>query len=158
MKFLRDRELHVQLLLLLPLTMAAAGVGFSRSHQAGCLALGLCALFALVLLGSAWRRYRTMEALCQDLDRILHGESGVDLDAYDEGAWSILHSQLTKLLTRLREQADRLQGDKDQMAAFLADVSHQIRTPLTALNLLGSQLADPSLSPDKRRTTSRELR
>lgn len=83
-----------------------------------------------------------MEALCQDLDRILHGESGVDLDAYDEGAWSILHSQLTKLLTRLREQADRLQGDKDQMAAFLADVSHQIRTPLTALNLLGSQLAD----------------
>ncbi len=26
-----------------------------------------------------------MEALCQDLDRILHGESGVDLDAYDEG-------------------------------------------------------------------------
>lgn len=99
-----------------------------------------------------------MEALCQDLDRILHGESGVDLDAYDEGAWSILHSQLTKLLTRLREQADRLQGDKDQMAAFLADVSHQIRTPLTALNLLGSQLADPSLSPDKRRTTSRELR
>ena len=56
MKFLRDRELHVQLLLLLPLTMAAAGVGFSRSHQAGCLALGLCALFALVLLGSAWRR------------------------------------------------------------------------------------------------------
>ncbi len=40
---------HVQLLLLLPLTMAAAGVGFSRSHQAGCLALGLCALFALVL-------------------------------------------------------------------------------------------------------------
>ncbi|MFR0733231.1 MAG: histidine kinase dimerization/phospho-acceptor domain-containing protein [Oscillospiraceae bacterium] len=44
------------------------------------------------------------------------------------------------------------------MAAFLADVSHQIRTPLTALNLLGSQLADPSLSPDKRRTASRELR
>ncbi len=44
------------------------------------------------------------------------------------------------------------------MAAVLADVSHQIRTPLTALNLLGSQLADPSLSPDKRRTTSRELR
>lgn len=120
MKFLRDRELHVQLLLLLPLTMAAAGVGFSRVPPGRRLALGLCALFALVLLGSAWRRYRTMEALCQDLDRILHGESGVDLDAYDEGAWSILHSQLTKLLTRLREQADRLQGTRIK-AAFLAD-------------------------------------
>lgn len=99
-----------------------------------------------------------MEALCHEPGPDSPRESGVDLDAYDDGAWSILHSQLTKLLTRLREQADRLQGDKDQMAAFLADVSHQIRTPLTALNLLGSQLADPSLSPDKRRTTSRELR
>ena len=59
-----------------------------------------------------------MEALCQDLDRILHGESGVDLDAYDEGAWSILHSQLTKLLTRLREQADRLQGTRTKWPRF----------------------------------------
>lgn len=158
MRFLRDRELHGQLLLLLPMTLAAAGLGFSRAPQAGCLALGLCAVFALVLLWSAWRRYRTMEALCQDLDRILHGDASVNLDAYDEGAWSILHSQLTKLLIRLREQTDQLQGDKDQMAAFLADVSHQIRTPLTALNLLGSQLADPSLPPDKRRATGRELR
>ena len=129
MRFLRDRELHGQLLLLLPMTLAAAGLGFSRAPQAGCLALGLCAVFALVLLWSAWRRYRTMEALCQDLDRILHGDASVNLDAYDEGAWSILHSQLTKLLIRLREQTDQLQGDKDQMAAFLADVSHQIRTP-----------------------------
>ena len=97
--------------------------GLFRSHQAGRLALGLCALFALEASG------QRLEAL-PDHGGLVPGpgpdsprESGVDLDAYDEGAWSILHSQLTKLLTRLREQADRLQGDKDQMAAFLADVS-----------------------------------
>lgn len=158
MKCFQDRELHGQLLFLLPLTLAATWAGFSLTPQAGFLALGLCTLFGLMLIGSAWRRYRTMEALCQDLDLLLHGATGINLDAYDEGAWSILHSQLTKLLVRLQEQADQLQGDKDKLSAFLADVSHQIRTPLTALNLLGSQLAEPALPPEQRRAAGRELR
>lgn len=158
MKCFQDRELHGQLLFLLPLTLAATWAGFSLTPQAGFLALGLCTLFGLMLIGSAWRRYRTMEALCQDLDLLLHDATGINLDAYDEGAWSILHSQLTKLLIRLQEQADQLQGDKDKLSAFLADVSHQIRTPLTALNLLGSQLAEPALPPEQRRAAGRELR
>ena len=158
MKCFQDRELHGQLLFLLPLTLVAVWVGFSLAPQAGYLALGLCALFGLTLVWSAWRRYRTMDALCQDLDLLLHGATGINLDAYDEGAWSILHSQLTKLLIRLQEQADQLQRDQDKMSAFLADVSHQIRTPLTALNLLGSQLAEPALPPEQRRSASRELR
>ena len=98
MKCFQDRELHGQLLFLLPLTLVAVWVGFSLAPQAGYLALGLCALFGLTLVWSAWRRYRTMDALCQDLDLLLHGATGINLDAYDEGAWSILHSQLTKLL------------------------------------------------------------
>ena len=110
MKCFQDRELHGQLLFLLPLTLVAVWVGFSLAPQAGYLALGLCALFGLTLVWSAWRRYRTMDALCQDLDLLLHGATGINLDAYDEGAWSILHSQLTKLLIRLQEQADQLQS------------------------------------------------
>lgn len=60
MKCFQDRELHGQLLFLLPLTLVAAWVGFSLAPQAGYLALGLCALFGLTLVWSAWRRYQTM--------------------------------------------------------------------------------------------------
>ena len=145
MKFLADRETRRQLLTLLVLAAAGGWLGFSLSWQAGCLVLALCCLFSLMTLRCTWRRYRSTEALCADLDRLLHGDSSVCLDAYTEGAWSLLHSQLTKLLIRLQEQASRSEQDKKKLAAFLADISHQIRTPLTALNLLGTQLADPSL-------------
>ena len=80
MKCFQDRELHGQLLFLLPLTLVAVWVGFSLAPQAGYLALGLCALFGLTLVWSAWRRYRTMDALCQDLDLLLHGATGINLD------------------------------------------------------------------------------
>ena len=154
MKFLADRETRRQLLTLLVLAAAGGWLGFSLSWQAGCLVLALCCLFSLMTLRCTWRRYRSTEALCADLDRLLHGDSSVCLDAYTEGA---LHSQLTKLLIRLQEQASRSEQDKKKLAAFLADISHQIRTPLTALNLLGTQLADPSLPAEKRQGTGREL-
>ena len=137
MKFLADRETRRQLLTLLVLAAAGGWLCFSLSWQAGCLVLALCCLFSLMTLRCTWRRYRSTEALCADLDRLLHGDSSVCLDAYTEGAWSLLHSQLTKLLIRLQEQASRSEQDKKKLAAFLADISHQIRTPLTALNLLG---------------------
>ena len=157
MKFLADRETRRQLLTLLVLAAAGGWLGFSLSWQAGCLVLALCCLFSLMTLRCTWRRYRAPEALCADLDRLLHGDSSDCLDAYTEGAWSLLHSQLTKLLIRLQEQASRSEQDKKKLAAFLADISHQIRTPLPALNLLGTQLADPSLPAEKRQGTGREL-
>ena len=36
----------------------------------------------------------------------------------------------------LRRQAERLSGEKVKLADSLADISHQIRTPLTSLNLM----------------------
>ncbi len=112
MKFLADRETRRQLLTLLVLAAAGGWLGFSLSWQAGCLVLALCCLFSLMTLRCTWRRYRSTEALCADLDRLLHGDSSVCLDAYTEGAWSLLHSQLTKLLIRLQEQASRSEQDK----------------------------------------------
>lgn len=136
MKFLADRETRRQLLTLLVLAAAGGWLGFSLSWQAGCLVLALCCLFSLMTLRCTWRRYRSTEALCADLDRLLHGDSSVCLDAYTEGAWSLLHSQLTKLLIRLQEQASRSEQDKKKLAAFLAD---------------------PSLPAEKRQGTGREL-
>ncbi len=118
MKFLADRETRRQLLTLLVLAAAGGWLGFSLSWQAGCLVLALCCLFSLMTLRCTWRRYRSTEALCADLDRLLHGDSSVCLDAYTEGAWSLLHSQLTKLLIRLQEQASRSEQDKKMICSL----------------------------------------
>ena len=73
MKFLADRETRRQLLTLLVLAAAGGWLGFSLSWQAGCLVLALCCLFSLMTLRCTWRRYRSTEALCADLDRLLEG-------------------------------------------------------------------------------------
>lgn len=149
---------RVRLWSLIPLALLGGGIGFFLSPQAGVLTLGLCACFGLLTAWDDWRQKRIAHQLCQELDRLLHGANTANLDAYTEGAWSVLRSQLLKLMTRLQEQADQLSSDKTQLATFLADISHQLRTPLTAMNLLAAQLAQPELPEDKRRQAGRELR
>ena len=158
MKLWQDPGFRRQAAVLSLLALAGGAAGFALSLEAGILALALCAAFFLLTAGFSWRRYKTMEQLCQDLDRLLHGNTAVNLDAYTEGAWSVLHSQLTKLIGQLLDQADLLAKDKVRLSGFLADISHQIRTPLTALNLLGAQLAGSGLPEEKRRQAGRELR
>ena len=51
---------------------------------------------------------------------------------------------------RLREQADALQQDKIYLTDAIADISHQLRTPLTALNLIVSLLRQDNLSQERR--------
>ncbi len=113
-------------------------------------------LYAVVLL-SARRRYRLMAELADGLDRILHGGESFDLDRFSEGELSILQSELSKLLVTLRTQADTLQSDKRALADSLADISHQLKTPLTGMGLAASMLADPDLSPERRTALTRDI-
>lgn len=155
---LRDPIFRRQGLALLLLTALGAGLGFCLSPSAGLLALGLCHSFFLLLLQGYRRQRATLERLCADLNRILHGDTSVNLDAYSEGNWSVLHNQLEKLLGQLLEQSELLTRDKSRLAASIADISHQIRTPLTALNLLAARLSAPELPEEARRNAGRDLR
>ena len=55
---------------------------------------------------------------------------------------SILQSEVTKMTLRLREQNDALKQEKAHLADSLADIAHQLRTPLTSVNLVLSLLAN----------------
>lgn len=49
-------------------------------------------------------------------------------------------------MIRLREQQKKLLDDKIYLADSIADISHQIRTPLTSINLLCEFLSEEQLS------------
>lgn len=95
--------------------------------------------------------------MSRDIDKLLHGNEQIDLSAYDEGELSVLQSELHKMTVRLREQADRLGKDKRYLSNAIADISHQLRTPLTSANLLCTRLAQPELSPEKRQSALNDL-
>lgn len=90
--------------------------------------------------GKARRIRHIRPSLSLTIDRILHGEESIRLSQYKEGEFAILENELEKMTIRLREQNESLKGEKIYLAEMLADISHQIRTPLTALNLLVTRM------------------
>lgn len=119
------------------LTVAATIAGWLMfGWRAGIFALILCVIVWSVYGVSTKKRYERMAHLTEEIDRTLHGEKGMDFSSYREGELALLENELSKMLQRLWEQADQLKDDKVKLADFIADISHQIRTPLTAANLI----------------------
>ena len=158
MKIIRNPELKRELLIDLAITVAAALIGFIIRPIYGILALAVGLLLSGAHIALAVQRYHQMEALAERLDRILHGQDRVLIEDAAEGELSILNSELQKMTTRLQEQANMLTEDKKQLTEAIQDIFHQIRTPLTSMNLLASMLGEEDLPYDRRISMSRELR
>ena len=106
---------------------------------------------------STYKRYQRISSLAADVNQVLHGDSSIDFDNYSEGELSILHSEIYKMTVRLREQQQKLINDKKYLADSLADISHQIRTPLTSINLLVERLSASGLTDGCRHQLTNEL-
>lgn len=143
------------------ISVGSAYIDNSFSLRAGflsaCFAFFLCLAFTLLHLSVTFFRYRSIRLLCQEIDQILHNEAPVHFSDYQEGELAILRVEIGKLLVRLTEQSEALQTDKQNLAASLADISHQIRTPLTSIRLVLSLLTDPNLTECKRRELVHQL-
>ena len=158
MKILRNSEFRRELILYLSVTAVGALLGFWLGPSSGLLALGIGLVFCLVFILSGVRRYRALAELARTLDRILHGQEQVLIEDQREGELSILRTELQKMTLRLKEQTDLLSVDKLRLTEAIQDIFHQIRTPLTSMNLLLSLLGEENLPPERRLSMTRELR
>ena len=157
MKLLKNKEVCGALLWQLLLSAAACAVCFRFDLRAGLTAVVLSLLLMLVFCISTYKRYRRISSLADDINRVLHGDSSIDFDNYSDGELSILHSEIYKMTVRLREQQQKLLNDKEYLADSLADISHQIRTPLTSINLLVERLSASGLTDECRHQLTNEL-
>ncbi len=73
-----------------------------------------------------------------------------DMDSMNEGSLGILQSEIYKLVVQLKEQYSAERNRKKYMVDMLSDISHQIKTPMTAITLMTELLAAPQLSDEKR--------
>ena len=156
-KLLKNKEVRKALLWQLLLSAAACAVCFFFDIRTGLTAAGLSLLLMLVFCISTYKRYQRISSLADDIDQILHGDHAIDFDSYSEGELSILHSEIYKMTIRLREQQQKLMKDKEYLADSLADISHQIRTPLTSINLLVERLSASGLTDECRHQLTNEL-
>lgn len=152
----RNRELITEAAVLGLLCCGITAWGFSQGY--GSPALGICLAFSIAHFLFTWLRYRKLRKLSEDLDNLLVRGTPLPIQDYTEGELSILSSQIQKMTLRLTEAADMLQKDKTFLADSMADISHQLRTPLTAMHLTAAMLSGPDLNDDRRRELTQELK
>ena len=157
MKLLRNKEMVVSLLLYAGVSAAAVIGALFIGGGAALLMLIVCLLFIFIFLYTSHRRYQSLSKLSAELDRILHGNENIDLERFSEGELSILQSEIYKMTVTLKEQSQKLREDKIFLADSIADISHQIRTPLTSMNITLSLLAESDISEERRQELMREL-
>lgn len=156
--FYNNKELRISLVLLSLITAILTLIGLSLSVTAGVLIL-ISGLVAIAIhLSTEYYRYRKLQKLSSDLDKLLISGTPLPIREYNEGELSILANQIQKMTLRLTESAEAIKADKVYLADSLADISHQLRTPLTAMNLTTIMLRTPELSTEKRMELTGELR
>lgn len=158
MKFLRNPEIQREFLAAIFLLAAAGLVAVclvGMPGVAGVLLTGV--VFVSLHFLSAFLRYRKIAWMSKNLDEILHDDSVALLQECEEGELAILHSQLGKLVRQFRQQNSDLKKDRILLADSLADISHQIKTPLTSIHLLLRFLEEEEITLERRCEISREI-
>mgnify|MGYP000233515761 CR=1 FL=1 len=88
-----------------------------------------------------------LEALDRMLDRAIDG-SFLE-SSFDESVPSALESKMSRFLNGSASSARNLAEEKGKIAALIADVSHQTKTPIANILLYASLLAESELTPEQ---------
>lgn len=111
----------------------------------------LCLLLAgggLIFGVVQWLRARRQLAqMDRMLDRALEGQ--FQETTFDESAPSALEAKLARFLNGSAASARGLAEERGKIAALIADISHQTKTPIANILLYASLLAEGELSPEQ---------
>ncbi|MDK2564171.1 HAMP domain-containing sensor histidine kinase [Romboutsia sedimentorum] len=66
-----------------------------------------------------------------------------------EDDFSILEDELYKIVMMLRERSEKEREEKENLCNNLADISHQLKTPLTSMSLMVELLEDSNIDGDE---------
>lgn len=133
------------------MTAILAGIGFWIHVMAGVLVLGTAIGLSIVFARFTKKRYQRLTEMAERIDHILHEEDELYICSEEEGELAILESEISKMTLRIREQNDALRKEKQHLADSMADIAHQLRTPLTSANVILALLKNP-MDEQKRRS------
>ena len=114
------------------------------------LALIVAALIIYIVLDKI-KRKKELDELIEFLTRVQDRDSFPELGREAEGRMLILRSEIYKLASTLQEEYAGEVKKNAYMADMLSNISHQIKTPLTAINLMTDALKNGNLDEAQRR-------
>ena len=114
---------------------------------------GIFILFviSLTILYLIYDRKQTKEIkkIVKCLEEINRKKYAIDIDGNTEDEFSILKNEVYKTTIMLKEAAENSKEDKLKLKDSLSDISHQLKTPLTSINIMLDNILDDSQMDDK---------
>jgi signal transduction histidine kinase len=127
----------------------AAAVSTAALSVCGYAICGVAAFVMLLLLGIGIttgfvvitrKRYSDIDALNSYLVKVLAGDEAPSILDQEEGELSLLKTNIYKATSTLNYQKDLLAKDKVALSNAIADISHQLKTPLTSMIVMNDLL------------------
>jgi len=106
------------------------------------LTIGLFLFIIIVIFVFLTKLYKKISNLSAYTLKIMNGNSNIDIIDNNEGEISILKNRLYDITRILKENNELLEKDKLSLKTAIADISHQLKTPLTSLYLCNEILQD----------------
>ena len=152
MGYFRNPEIKKEGIIWLFAVLLTAFLGWYLASVRGLYLCLFCAvIFAVIHFSSSVIRYRKIAGLADEVQHFLHVFEYVDVGGEKEGELAILRTEIRKMMNKLNHQANLLMEDKKYLLNSIADISHQIRTPLTAINLIVLRLRGEKNEADRQR-------
>ena len=118
--------------------------------------LSLCLLFIFLLAAAAiWvvccsyfkKQNKIMEQAVSQINVYLDGDSNARIECDSEGELYRLFHSVNSLAAVLNAHADNELREKEFLKNTISDISHQLKTPLAALNIYNGLLQDEDVEP-----------
>ncbi len=124
---------------------------FLSVNRGGTIALVISQFTFILYICVAWILLKKLFSnfftdLSTMIGKMINREFSPDFDAIDDTYISQIYHQLGRLYDILRMQQNSIEGEKNKVQAFVSDISHQLKTPLTNMHLLLETVKQPDIS------------
>ena len=133
---MRNKEFHLPLIICCILTILISIIALKFNIICGVLTIALGIILTAIFAITTRKRYNQINELNLYLSSVVAGNYDMSINENTEGELSILKNNLFKVVTMLKSSNEAVKNDKIYLANSLADISHQLKTPLTSIMMI----------------------
>lgn len=111
--------------------------------------LGVIAIIVALIYTN--KRDKSLRSINKYLDKVNNGNYELKIEDNGEDEISRLRNELYKTTILLRESAENSEKEKTNLSNSLADISHQLKTPLTSIRIMLDNIEENSNMDEKTR-------
>lgn len=150
-RIFKNKEFMINFVITTFLTLCSSAVAFFFHPVCGALVLCFGLAVGALHFYYTFKRYEDINRLSRYLYKLCNDDKLLDIRDNSEGELSILKNNIYKTAVKLNTQTELMNRDKNYLADSLADISHQIKTPVASMMIMVDLLGNPELDEEKRR-------